>query len=218
MIVRRAAGFTLASQLGVRWTLLIIGAGVLARFAGGCSESRATSPNAPGIMLAAAKSNELQMGDTGRLVLQLGIANSSSPVTWTSSDTTVLVLAADGELRAVGDGSPVITAQWGDTSVSRSFLVRPAILVGAGDIARCDNIANGSGRTAAMLDTIRGRVFTAGDNVYETGTAEEWRQCFKPTWGRHKARIRPAMGNTTRTPTKEFRTTPIGERLRAQPD
>jgi hypothetical protein len=38
-------------------------------------------------------------------------------------------------------------------------------------------------------------VFTAGDNVYEDGTPEEFHQCYDPTWGRHKARTRPAPGN-----------------------
>jgi acid phosphatase type 7 len=38
-------------------------------------------------------------------------------------------------------------------------------------------------------------VFTAGDNVYETGTSAEFRDCFAPTWGRHLARIRPVPGN-----------------------
>ena len=66
-------------------------------------------------------------------------------------------------------------------------------LVGAGDIASC--ASTGDEDTAALLDTIPGTVFTAGDNVYESGTTAEWTNCYDPTWGRHKARTRPALGN-----------------------
>ena len=67
------------------------------------------------------------------------------------------------------------------------------VLVGAGDIAACDN--EGDERTAKLLDTIPGTVFTLGDNVYASGTAEQFAQCYAPTWGRHKERTRPALGN-----------------------
>ncbi len=67
------------------------------------------------------------------------------------------------------------------------------ILVGAGDIAVCGSA--GSEQTAAMLDRIDGTVFTAGDNAYFQGTANDFRNCYDPTWGRHKHRTRPAPGN-----------------------
>ena len=66
------------------------------------------------------------------------------------------------------------------------------IFVGAGDIAQCD--AN-SEATAKMLDGIGGTVFTLGDNAYFSGTADEFRRCYDPTWGRHKSRTRPVPGN-----------------------
>jgi hypothetical protein len=62
------------------------------------------------------------------------------------------------------------------------------VLVGAGDIADCDT--PGAAATAALLDDIAGTVFTAGDNVYPDGTADEFRACYAPTWGRHLARTR----------------------------
>jgi acid phosphatase type 7 len=49
--------------------------------------------------------------------------------------------------------------------------------------------------TAALLDDIEGTVFTAGDNAYENGTAEEFASCYDTTWGRHKERTRPVPGN-----------------------
>lgn len=67
------------------------------------------------------------------------------------------------------------------------------VLVGAGDIADCTT--SGAAATATLLDHIPGTVFTAGDNVYPDGTAEEFRTCYGATWGRHLARTRPSPGN-----------------------
>src|SRR5687767_4369046 len=66
-------------------------------------------------------------------------------------------------------------------------------LVGAGDIAVCGSA--GTAGTAALLDTIEGTVFTAGDNAYFQGTLDQYRRCYDPTWGRHLDRTRPAPGN-----------------------
>jgi hypothetical protein len=66
-------------------------------------------------------------------------------------------------------------------------------LVGAGDIARCDG--DGDSRTAALLETIPGTVFTLGDNAYDRGSGEEFARCYGPTWGRAKQRTRPVIGN-----------------------
>jgi calcineurin-like phosphoesterase family protein len=67
------------------------------------------------------------------------------------------------------------------------------VLVGAGDIADCGN--TGDSATAALLDGIPGTVYTLGDNVYPNGTLTEFQNCYDPTWGRHKARTKPAPGN-----------------------
>jgi Concanavalin A-like lectin/glucanases superfamily len=69
------------------------------------------------------------------------------------------------------------------------------VLVGAGDIASCDPF-DGDAQTAALLDLFpSATVFTAGDNVYITGTPAEFTDCYDPTWGRAKARTRPSPGN-----------------------
>ena len=69
----------------------------------------------------------------------------------------------------------------------------PPVLVGAGDIASC--WYDHDEATAKLLDSIPGTVFTAGDNVYENGTPTQFKLCYEPTWGRHKARTRPSPGN-----------------------
>jgi hypothetical protein len=67
------------------------------------------------------------------------------------------------------------------------------ILVGAGDIARCSSLQDEA--TAALLDNIPGTVFTLGDNTYQSGLDSEFANCYEPSWGRHKARTKPAVGN-----------------------
>ena len=79
------------------------------------------------------------------------------------------------------------------TSPERQVQANSAVLVGAGDIAKC--LSSADNATAELLDDIPGTVFTAGDNVYSSGTAWRFVFCYGPTWGRHKDRTRPAPGN-----------------------
>lgn len=67
------------------------------------------------------------------------------------------------------------------------------VLVGAGDISKCNN--DNDEATARLLDNISGTVFTTGDNVYNNGTLTEYQNCYHPTWGRHKSRTKPVPGN-----------------------
>lgn len=68
-----------------------------------------------------------------------------------------------------------------------------AVLVGAGDIASCDSA--GDEATARLLDDVGGTVFTLGDNVYPSGRARDYADCYDGSWGRHRSRTRPAPGN-----------------------
>lgn len=88
-----------------------------------------------------------------------------------------------------------------------------AILIGAGDIAKCGGALAGAEGTARLLDQFfvdfaappaelpgeqtptQAVVFTLGDNAYTRGTAKQFAECYDATWGRHKARTRPAIGN-----------------------
>ncbi len=69
----------------------------------------------------------------------------------------------------------------------------PVTLLAAGDIANCD--VPGAAATAKLLDRLAGPVVALGDLAYQQGTAEQFRDCYGPTWGRHKARTWPAPGN-----------------------
>jgi hypothetical protein len=90
-------------------------------------------------------------------------------------------------------GTPGPTGSPGSSASTPSGSAGDPVLVGAGDIADC--AADGDEATAALLDGIPGTVFTAGDNAYERGTPDQFRECYEPTWGRHRDRTRPAPGN-----------------------
>jgi hypothetical protein len=72
------------------------------------------------------------------------------------------------------------------------------VLIGAGDIASC--ASTGDEETAALVDSLLvehpdALVFTAGDNVYQNGTAQEYAECYEPGWGRFKDRTWATIGN-----------------------
>lgn len=83
----------------------------------------------------------------------------------------------------------------------------PAVLAGAGDIARCypgnafrefrfPTADHPAARTAQLLDAMPGAtVMTLGDNAYEFGSPLDYWGCYQPTWGRHLSRTQPSAGN-----------------------
>ncbi len=75
----------------------------------------------------------------------------------------------------------------------------PAVLIGAGDIARCNKDKADYKTSDIILKEIAKNpntmVFTAGDNAYSDGSASEFKECYDPSWGRFKDRTRPTAGN-----------------------
>jgi acid phosphatase type 7 len=67
------------------------------------------------------------------------------------------------------------------------------VIVAAGDIADCSS--DGDEATARRVVGMEGTVLTLGDNAYEDGTAQDFSECYEPTWGQFKERTRPAPGN-----------------------
>src|SRR5215210_6717647 len=67
------------------------------------------------------------------------------------------------------------------------------VIVAAGDIADC--ASEGDEATARLVGSIEGTVLTLGDNAYPEGTAQDFEECYDPSWGQFKARTRPAPGN-----------------------
>jgi len=68
------------------------------------------------------------------------------------------------------------------------------VIIAAGDIASCES--EGDEATAEVLAEINSTIIAAlGDEAYETGSAEVFRKCYDPTWGRFKNRTLPVPGN-----------------------
>ena len=69
------------------------------------------------------------------------------------------------------------------------------VIVAAGDIADC--ASEGDEATARLLGGIDGgsTVLTLGDNAYEDGSAQDFEECYEPSWGQFEARTRPSPGN-----------------------
>jgi hypothetical protein len=68
-----------------------------------------------------------------------------------------------------------------------------AILLAAGDIADCTDLV-GAEATAKILEKNPGTIVAIGDLAYPDGTKENF-ACYDKTWGRVKARTKPAPGN-----------------------
>ena len=76
-------------------------------------------------------------------------------------------------------------------------------MVGVGDIASCSQRLGLE--TAMLVDSVLradsvakvdASVFTLGDNVYSSGTTEQFEQCFAPSWGDPKRRIMKSLHPT----------------------
>ncbi len=67
------------------------------------------------------------------------------------------------------------------------------VLIGAGDIAYCSN--SNDSKTAALVQSSGGIPFTLGDNAYGEGTAEQYEDCYDPTWGTFADHTHPVVGD-----------------------
>lgn len=101
-----------------------------------------------------------------------------------------------------GINPPLLIVDYGDGASAAGGVTElsgdPFVLAGAGDIADCG--VDGDSTTAQLLDQVIAEheetiVFTTGDNAYSGGSAEDYAQCYAPTWGRHLEKTRPAPGN-----------------------
>ncbi|MEO8192936.1 MAG: Ig-like domain-containing protein [Gemmatimonadales bacterium] len=120
---------------------------------------------------------------------------------WASSNQSVATVNQSGLVTGVAAGSATISATAGGktgTSAITVTSVPPPPPPGetfwaAGDIADCTN--NNDEATARLLDGTTGTVAVLGDNAYENGSTTDYNNCYQPTWGRHKSRTMPSVGN-----------------------
>jgi hypothetical protein len=89
-----------------------------------------------------------------------------------------------------------------ESSASRRRSRYP-LIAAAGDIV-CESHRGGPAGTTckqrATSNLLRGRrrlaaILTLGDNQYEEGRLSDFREYFRPTWGRFPRRLRPSPGN-----------------------
>lgn len=74
----------------------------------------------------------------------------------------------------------------------------PPTIVAAGDIGQCGEApaaTSQAAKTAALVTAQDALILTLGDNTYPVGAPVEFTDCFHPTWGTFKDRIRPSPGN-----------------------
>jgi len=90
--------------------------------------------------------------------------------------------------------SDTVIFSYGQTKAPQSVLISDPVLIGAGDIAECGELANAEA-TARLLDANPGTVMALGDLAYGSGSDKQFQQCYDKTWGRHKAQTRPAVGD-----------------------
>ncbi len=120
--------------------------------------------------------------------------------TWSSSAPAVATVSSTGLVTAVAPGTATISATGGGKTGKSTITVNApppppgsVTIVAAGDIAQCNN--GNDEATALLVDNIPGTVAVLGDNAYENGSAADYTDCYGPSWGRHKARTMPSVGN-----------------------
>lgn len=147
-------------------------------------------------------------GDAARVTLEIfeGGEAAGRPL-----QTSSVVPSADGRWtfedgRALSPGVHTARVSQLDSSgnigrsAARTFTIEPVrsvdpssrVMLAVGDIGSC--AATGDDATAALLDRHQGVIQTLGDNAYPDGSTAAF-QCFDASWGRHRARIRPALGD-----------------------
>jgi len=189
-------------------------------FAGAFEEARlrlfAVSSSRTGYVVRVARVGELDPDnvtfDKARRVGAAG-ASFSGPVeenAWASSDVTSLANNAIGRIVTLavsttgptnislmslesGQNAPQLVIRSGPASPSPGTEAETAIVFAAGDIASCDS--DGDEATAALIQEPGSTVLTLGDTVYETGSADQFKRCYAPSWGAFRDRTRPAVGN-----------------------
>jgi len=117
---------------------------------------------------------------------------------FTPGARTLYALAAASVTAALAACGSDVVAPFEIPPPSLDVVPTEYVWIGAGDIAGCttSNDEKVASLVQSMLDDDpSAEVFTAGDNVYEDGTAQEYRDCYGPSWGQFKDRTWASLGN-----------------------
>ncbi|HET6746375.1 MAG TPA: metallophosphoesterase, partial [Candidatus Limnocylindria bacterium] len=81
----------------------------------------------------------------------------------------------------------------GAPTASGTPLPATEVLLAVGDVGSCDDRADDA--VAQLASRLPGLIALMGDIAYERGTPEQFDQCFDPSWGPMRERLRPVPGN-----------------------
>ena len=173
--------------------------------AGPLSPSQSTISAAPAIIAPGTETSTIRVtandaygNPISGATVALAATGSGNTLTQPSGPTDGTGVAS-GTLSSAVPETKTVSATIDGTAITQtaSVIVQAAttsvVLVGAGNIAMCDRTNDEA--TAALLDNIAGTVFAAGDNVVVDGSQADFTNCYGPSWGRHLARTRPAVGD-----------------------
>jgi uncharacterized protein YjdB/PKD repeat protein len=207
------SGRTITWQSGAPGTATVDGSGLVHGVAAGSATITATSEGKSGSAIVSVTPPPVAAVDVtpnsatipANATVQLtatpkdanGNALTGRTVTWGSSAPSIAAVNGSGFVVGLAAGTATIRATSegivGTSAVTVQPASGPAVLAGAGDIADCSRVSQEG--TARVLDGIVGSVATFGDGAYPDGSLSDYMNCFDPSWGRHKARTRPATGN-----------------------
>jgi hypothetical protein len=116
---------------------------------------------------------------------------------WATFDVTPLVQRPGTLTIGVSASRPVAfgsreSGRAAELEVSADPDEEGVVMLAAGDIAACDS--GGDEATARLLDRLPGTILLLGDIAYPSGRTQDFR-CYDASWGRHKARTKPSVGN-----------------------
>jgi hypothetical protein len=133
---------------------------------------------------------------TYRSAPRLGRVLATAPAQrgWASFDVSSFV-------RGAGTFDLALLSKRGTVDVaSREARRKPALrvktaplLLAAGDVSSCRS--TGDEATGALIEDVPATVAALGDLAYPRGTADEFINCYGPSWGPFSSTTRPAVGN-----------------------
>jgi hypothetical protein len=173
--------------------------GLVALLAISCVETPngITSPDA--LILTPPTGASIAVGEKVQLTATAK-AGTAATYFWASSNPSVATVSESGLVSGVSVGIATITVHGGGSAGSSTLIISypvppgSEVLFAAGDIATCTNDFDEA--TARILDANpSGIVAPLGDNAYQNGSSSDYANCYQPTWGRHLARTKPAVGN-----------------------
>ena len=135
----------------------------------------------------------VSLGAPAKLAAVITDSPRVGKLVWYSRNPALAVVDSTGAVTGVAVGSTTIVVASGDLSDSALVRVTNPTILAAGDIASCNS--RGDEATALLLDSTPGTVVAVGDLVSPDGAPQYFTDCYEPSWGRHKGRTRPAVGN-----------------------